>query len=338
MLIAPSTPKDIIRRFFTQNLSFKGVIYPIISFIGSIASIIGISFLGLFEKMEKAEITAILFLAFFALFFQYKYYQHKDKVSLANSLHIFRHKISEEVRLLDDFFFKTIISQDPTTIDKNQLKKDIEKYYSNICEIISSAFASYGITTSGVYIKSLNQKNSELNIIAKKSTRCSPEQEELEKNIFARLLIHCLSKNTQLITDFKKTFNHPLPKVPINRIPQIACLALCDFENEKFPSSLNEILNENGEKSNNRQKSSKQMSCLKERVNGNYKSCLGLTISDRKQIQDPVSIVPVAGFLGIDSQEPHDFEKIDKPFLNFLAGITDSLYVTLNKINAVYYA
>lgn len=332
MLIAPNTTKDKIRRFFTQKVSFKSF-FNTTGFWGSIASISGISCYSIYKNNNTIEIVALLIMSLIALYFQYKYYHYQEKVALANSLHQYRHEISEEIRCLDCYFYDLIMSKAPDQIKEKEIDDATILHYTQICNILHNAFSLYKIKPSGIFIRALNKKEMSLKTVAKKCTRVSDDAEPLSKNLFARMLISCLTKNQQLISDFNEKGNCPLPKVPINSNHEIPCLALCNFESKNFPSALNDILNEYDAKLNNTRKNFELGTALIKRVNGNYKSCLGFTISNRTQksdAEDLVAQIPVVGFLGVDSQSPHDFEKIDRPFMDFLAGTADALYATIN--------
>lgn len=330
MLIAPNTIKDKIRRLFTLNFSFHGF-SKILGYWGSIASISGLSCYSIYKNDVDFVIIALLALSFIALFYQYKYYHHIEKINLANSLHYYRHQISEEIRYLDEYFYN-LIKSNPVNISETNIENDTSSHYDKICAILQDVFLLYGIKTSGIFIKSLDQKNMILKTVAKKCSRQPVDEEPLKENLFVRMLINCLTNNEQLISDFNQKNTTSLPKVPINQNPEIACLSLCNFESNNFPSSFNEILNEQDSKVNNTHKNKQQDAELKKRINGKYKSCLGFTISNHKQKANnpnPVFKIPVVGFIGMDSQNPHDFEKIDKPFMEFLAGTADSLYTTI---------
>jgi len=331
MLIAPNTTKDKIRRFFTQKVSFKSF-FNTTGFWGSLASISGISCYSIYKNDNIIAIIALSMMSLIALYFQYKYYHYQEKVALANSLHQYRHEISEEIRCLDSYFYNLITSKAPDQINEQEIDDATVSHYTQICKILHNAFDLYKIKPSGIFIRALNRKEMSLKTVAKNCTRTSEDTEPLSKNLFARMLIRCLTKNQQLISDFNKKGNCSLPKVPINSNHEIPCLALCNFESKNFPSTLNDILNEYDAKLNNTRKNFELVTALIKRINGNYKSCLGFTISNRGQKADSeeVAEIPVAGFLGIDSQNPHDFEKIDGPFMNFLAGTADALYATIN--------
>ena len=340
MLIAPNTKRDKLRRYFNANFSFHGFSKQI-GFWGSICSIAGFSCFSIYKNTFSPVVLALLTLSFIALYYQYKYYHYIEKVSLANSLHEFRHQIAEEIRSLDEYI-NNLMSMDPNTVNKDDIDKNTSTQFDKICDILKNAFSKYGINTSGVFIKALNQNNMQLITVAKKCSRESVDKEILKNNLFVKMLITCLTNNEKLISDFNQKKDTSLPKVPINQNPGIPCLALCDFESDNFPSSFNEILNEHDAKLNNTHKNQQQAADLKKRINGKYKSCLGFTISNRGQKSDPsqkgkksVSVIPVAGFIGIDSQNPYDFEKVDKPLMEFLAGIADSLYTTIHKKTVV---